>query len=146
MVATTYYSNPMNEPFLDLHLYRSIVGGLQYLKFTCHYSLACSLHSGASCLFRCRPRLLSTTGFCTFLGGSNCIEWCNTKQPMVASSSAYAKYYTLASAAAKLTWYSLVLRDIGAFLAQPPTWFSDNISTLHHSINLVLHKTHWNWL
>lgn len=52
---------------------------------------------------------------------------------MVASSSAYAKYCTLASAAAKLTWYSFVLRDIGAFLAQPPTWFSDNISTLHHS-------------
>ena len=40
MVANTYYSNPMNEPFLDPHPYRSIVGGLQYLKFTRHYSLA----------------------------------------------------------------------------------------------------------
>ena len=37
------------------------------------------------------------------------------EQPMVASSSADAKYCTLASIAAKLTWYSLFLEILVLF-------------------------------
>ena len=45
----------------------------------------------------------------------------------------------MASAAAKLTWITYLLSDIGFHLRQPPTLFSDNMSALHLTVNLVLH-------
>lgn len=45
----------------------------------------------------------------------------------------------MASTAAKLTWLSFLLRDIGVPLLTPPTLLCDNMNALYMSINPVVH-------
>lgn len=71
--------------------------------------------------------------------GSNCVSWSTTKQSTIARSSAGAEYRALALGAAKLTWISYILRDIGLPLSKPPVLFSDNIKALYLTINPVIH-------
>lgn len=70
-----------------------------------------------------------TSGYCVYIG-ANCISWCSKKQPRVAQSSAEAKYRSLASAAAEITWLTYVLRDLGVVLFVTPVLFCDNLSSL----------------
>lgn len=80
----------------------------------------------------------STTGVCVFLG-SNYISWSSKKQNTVARSSIEAEYCLLASLAADLTWVTYILKDIGISLSHPPLLFTDNISSLHLTVNPVMH-------
>ncbi|TXG46633.1 hypothetical protein EZV62_008299 [Acer yangbiense] len=49
---------------------------------------------------------------CIYLG-ANCISWASKKQPTVSRSSSEAKYRSMASTTAELTWITFLLRDIG---------------------------------
>ncbi|PKI71359.1 hypothetical protein CRG98_008218 [Punica granatum] len=71
--------------------------------------------------------------------GENCISWSTKKQPTIARSTAEVEYRALASAAAKLTWVSYVLREIGVYQPRPSSLFSDSISALHLTSNPVFH-------
>ena len=86
----------------------------------------------------CPTTRRSTTGFCTFLG-SNCISWSAKKQATVARSSAEAKYRSMASTAAEITWLSFLLRDLGIPQPQVPILHCDNLSALYMSVNPILH-------
>lgn len=165
----------------DPNIYRSIVGGLQYLTFTrpdisysvnyvsqfmhqptvFHFQLVKrilryvqgTIHHGTRLLSRgslnlcgfsdsdwagCPLTRRSTTGFCIYLG-SNCVSWSAKKQHTVARSSTEAEYRALASAAAEITWVSFILRDIGLYMSETPTIFSDNLSALQLTVNPVFH-------
>ena len=134
-----YVHAPTNEHFqMVKHILRYVKGtrslGVRILR---HSSLDLFAFSDADWA-GCPVTRRSTTGFCTFLG-SNCISWSAKKQPTVSRSSTEAKYRAMASTVAELTWVSFILRVIGLYQAQPPTLFCDNLSTLHMSVNLVLH-------
>jgi hypothetical protein len=58
----------------------------------------------------------STTSFVIFLG-NNLITWASKKQSTVSHSSTKAEYRSLA---VELVWIRMLLRDLGAFLHQPP--------------------------
>ena len=45
----------------------------------------------------------------------------------------------MASTAAKLTWITYLHRDISLTLHVPPTFFCDNISALHMTVNPIFH-------
>ena len=53
----------------------------------------------------------STTGFCVYLG-SNLISWNLNKQNIVSRSSTEAKYKSLATLAAKVTWIQSLLIEL----------------------------------
>ncbi|XP_021612249.1 uncharacterized mitochondrial protein AtMg00810-like [Manihot esculenta] len=88
--------------FSDSTLYRSIVGGLQYLSLT-------------------RPKICysasniedwnSITSFAIFMG-KYLISWNSKKQQIVAKSSTEAEYRAIDLAITELTWIQSLLRDI----------------------------------
>ena len=134
-----YMHAPTNEHFQMVKRILHYVKGTLSLgvRILCKSSIDLFVFSDADwagCLITRR----STTGFYTFLG-SNCISWSAKKQPTVSHSSTEAEYHAMVSTAAELTWVSFILRDIGLYQAQPLTLFCDNLSTLHMSVNLVLH-------
>ncbi|GKV34540.1 hypothetical protein SLEP1_g42906 [Rubroshorea leprosula] len=86
----------------------------------------------------CPTTRRSTIGFCVFLG-ANCMSWSSKKQPIIACLTAEAEYHALASTTAEVVWITYLLCDIGIALPFPPQIFSDNISSLNMSINLVFH-------
>jgi hypothetical protein len=108
--------------------------GMQILSSSSLDLYAFSNVDWAGCLATRR----SITSFCTFLG-SNCILWSAKKQSTVARSSAKAKYCSMASAAAELTWLSFLLRDLGLELPKAPIIFCDNLSAFHMTVNPVFH-------
>jgi hypothetical protein len=118
---------------------------LRYISGTSHFGMRL-LSSSSLDLYAfadadwagCPATRRSTMGFCTFLG-SNCISWSAKKQSTVARSSAEAEYRAMASATAKLTWLSFLLRDIGLPLLKPPALLCDNLSALHMTVNPVFH-------
>ena len=78
----------------------------------------------------------STTSFSIFLG-ANDILWSSKKQATIARSS--VEYHVLASITIKITWITYLLKDIDIKLSTPPQLFSNNLSPLHMSQNLVFH-------
>jgi hypothetical protein len=53
----------------------------------------------------------STSGYCIFIG-SNLFSWKSKKQPLVARSTAKAKYRTMALQVAKLLWPKSMLVEL----------------------------------
>lgn len=120
---------------------------LRYLKHTLHHGLMlrrrqAPLHlrafsdadwAGDSDSYR------STAAFVLFLGG-NPISWCSKKQRTVARSSTEAEYRSVASAAAKVTWVTNLLHELGVALPTSPTIFCDNLSATYLCVNPVFHS------
>ena len=86
----------------------------------------------------CPTTRRSIIGYCTFLGG-NLISWCAKKQHTISRSSAEAEYRAMANTIAELTWMSFILKDLHISLASTPTYYYDNTSALHMTINMVVH-------
>lgn len=80
----------------------------------------------------------STTGYCIYLG-SNCISWAAKTQPTVSKSSAEAKYRSMATTTAEITWLTYLLRDIGIRLERPSVLFCENIGALCMTVKPVFH-------
>ena len=70
----------------------------------------------------CPTTRRSNTGFCVFFG-ANCIFWCSKKQFTVSRSSLEAKYRSMASTTAEITWLTFLLQDIGISLFKPSQLF-----------------------
>lgn len=62
----------------------------------------------------------STFGYCTFME-SNLVTWHNKKQPIVARSSAKAKFWAMAHGIYEMLWSSGLLRELW-FHSQVPLW------------------------
>ncbi|GMI94569.1 cysteine-rich RLK (RECEPTOR-like protein kinase) 8 [Hibiscus trionum] len=78
------------QMFADIHLYRSIIGGLQYVCLT-RPDIVFAVNKAALVDDR-----RSTSGYCIYLG-KNPIAWCSKKQNVVARSTSEAEYRSLAN-------------------------------------------------
>lgn len=80
----------------------------------------------------------STSGYCVFFG-SILISWSAKMQPTVACSCTEAEYRGIALPAAELVYISKLFKDIGLYLADPPTLWCDNQSAMALASNPVFH-------
>lgn len=78
-------------------------------------------------------------GNCIFLG-KNSILWTAKKQRSVAKSSTEAEYKSLAYTSMDLAWISMILRDLGVSLSQPPVLYCDNVSAIALIANPIFHS------
>ncbi|XP_070057729.1 uncharacterized mitochondrial protein AtMg00810-like [Nicotiana tomentosiformis] len=113
-----------SSPFSDRTLYRSLVGGLQYLIFT-RPDIAVAINQASCSITR-----QSTSAYCIFLG-PNLISWSSKKQIVVSRSSAEAEYRAVAHAAAEITWLHSLLKELRVSSSSPSTIFCDNISSIY---------------
>jgi hypothetical protein len=82
----------------------------------------------------------STSGLCAFVGG-NLVTWQSKKQPVVARSSAEAKYRAMANATSEIVWLRLLLHELGCpSLDQPTKLFCDSQAAIHIASNPVFHE------
>ena len=81
----------------------------------------------------------STTGYIFYYG--NCpVSWSSTLQPVVATSSTYAEYIALASAAQECTYLRAILEDMGSRACGPTLLREDNQGAMFLSNNPAFHK------
>lgn len=78
----------------------------------------------------------STTGFCTFIGGT-LVTWKSKKQTSIAHSSIKAEYRDMASIACGLIWLKGLLFDLGFLISQPMTLVWDNQIAMHIASNPI---------
>lgn len=116
---------------------------LRFIKGALHFGLKiisqspCRLYGYSDADWGgCATTRRSTTGYSIYLG-SNCISWTSKKQTTVARSSAEAKYRTLASTAAVMTWIIYLLHDLGVYLKSVPMLYCDDLSALCMTVNPV---------
>ncbi|KAG8497024.1 hypothetical protein CXB51_008238 [Gossypium anomalum] len=145
-----------SPPFTYGHLYRSVVGMLQYLCITrpdlsfCVNKLsqymnspseshwkALECYSDADWASSVEDRR-STTGYVVYLG-SNPIAWCSKKQAVVSRSSSEAEYRSLANCVSELLWIKQLLGEIGMPVVQSPVIWCDNTSTISMAANPTHH-------
>lgn len=81
----------------------------------------------------------STSRFCIYFGG-NPISSGSKKQSIISWSSTKAEYRALALAASELMWLKTLFCELRIPLSQPPVLWCDNLSTVHLSINIVMHS------
>ncbi|GKC42388.1 hypothetical protein Tco_1060110, partial [Tanacetum coccineum] len=147
-------STPMetSEPLLkdaeaedvDVHLYRSMIGSLMYLKsskpdiiFTdSPFDLEAYSDSDYAGVSLDRK---STTGGCQFLG-CRLILWQCKKKNIVANSTTEAEYVVAASCCGKVLWIQNQMLDYGYNFMNTKI-FNDNESTICIVKNPVFHKT-----
>ncbi|KAG8483529.1 hypothetical protein CXB51_022381 [Gossypium anomalum] len=135
-----------SQACLDGHLYRSLVGMLQYLCITrpdlsfCVNKLSQYMNSpsdNADWASSIEDRR-STTGYVLYLG-KNPIAWCSKKQAMVSRSSSEVEYRSLANYVSEVLWVKKLLVEIGVGLEQTPVVWCDNTSTVSMSVNPTHH-------
>eukprot|EP00253_Pinus_taeda_P028104 PITA_28104 len=81
----------------------------------------------------------SISGY-VFHMGSGAISWASKKQPVVALSTAEAKYVAATAAACQAVWLRRVLRDLCHEKENGTTIYCDNSSAIALSKNYVFHK------
>ncbi|XP_057965274.1 uncharacterized mitochondrial protein AtMg00810-like [Malania oleifera] len=110
MAASLKLSKFDSPDFDDPALYRSLIGGLQYLNFT-RPNISFAVNKLCPILQAyydadwcgCPDDRQSTSGFCIFLG-NHLISWSSKKQKFVARSFTKAEYKSLASSVTELIW------------------------------------------
>ena len=80
----------------------------------------------------------SVGAYCIYMG-SNLISWSCKQQPTVARSSTETEYKAIANAAAELTWFKSVLKELGLPLQRSPISWCDNIGATYLSSNPMFH-------
>ncbi|KAK2970476.1 hypothetical protein RJ640_028565 [Escallonia rubra] len=144
MVDSKQIANPMapksfslknkDSLFHDPTLFRSIVGGLQYLTMTRpDLSYAINVTGPVVPLQGDQPR-----AFARFLVQTVSLGVQRNNQLLLAQVLKL-EYRAMASTTAELTWLSFILRDIGIVQHHPATLFCDNLAALYMSINPVFH-------
>jgi hypothetical protein len=118
---------------------------LRYLKHTLFHGLyirrnsAHQLHAFSDADWAgCPDDRRSTGGYCIFLG-HNLISWSSRKQATVSRSSTEAEYRSLANTTAELQWIQSLLKELGVFMATPPTLWCDNLGATYLTANPMFH-------
>ncbi|GJS76600.1 ribonuclease H-like domain-containing protein [Tanacetum coccineum] len=145
---------PEGVPVQDPTLYRSLAGGLQYLTFT-RPDLSYAVQQ--VCLYMHDPRephfaalkcivryvrgtvdfgLLSTSGYCVFLG-DNLLSWSAKRQHTISRSSAEAEYRGVANVVAETAWLRNLVRELHSPLSTATLVYCDNVSAVYMSANPV---------
>ncbi|CAL9026864.1 unnamed protein product [Prunus brigantina] len=141
-------------PLSDPTLYRSLVGGLQYLTFSrpdiafAVNTLCQFMHTPTDTHFAAVKRVLRYlagtlthgihfTSSDVHLQAYSDADWAGDST--VSRSSTEAEYRALAITAAELSWLRQILRDLHIVLDRPPVLWCDNISALALASNPVFH-------
>jgi hypothetical protein len=118
---------------------------LRYLKHTLFHGLFLrrnspnQLHAYSDADWAgCPDDHRSTGGYCIFLG-TNLISWSSRKQAIVSCSSTEAEYQSLANTTAEIQWIQSLLKELGVFLATPPTLWCDNLGATYLTANPMFH-------
>nr|GEV98626.1 ribonuclease H-like domain-containing protein [Tanacetum cinerariifolium] len=154
-VDTEAKLGPDGVPVQDLTLYRSLVGGLQYLTFTRpELSYAGTLNFGLHLYAFSTAYLVgytdadwvgypsshrSTSEYCVFLG-DNLLSWPSKWQHTISHSSSEAEYRGVANVVAKTTWVRNLLRELHSPLVTDTLVYCDNVSVVYMSANPVQHQ------
>ncbi|KAG8479467.1 hypothetical protein CXB51_029912 [Gossypium anomalum] len=149
MVSTCHLSNHEGSPIEDEHLFRSIVGALQYViiirpdiafavnKFTRSSKFLLEGYSDASWGSDSDDRR-STSGFCVFFGG-NLVSWSSRKQQVVSRSTAEAEYRSLAHVTAEMIWIQSLLSEFSAPVKVKALVWCDSSAAVVAASNPVMH-------
>ncbi|GJZ20863.1 ribonuclease H-like domain-containing protein [Tanacetum coccineum] len=134
----------------DPTLYRSLVGGLQYLTFT-HLNLSYvvqQLYASATTSLvgytdanwaGCPSTRRSTFGYCVFLG-DNLLSWSAKRQHTISRSSAEVEYQSVANVVAETAWIRNLLCELHSPLLTATLVYCDNVSAVYMSVNPVQHQ------
>ncbi|KAH9779268.1 retrovirus-related pol polyprotein from transposon RE1 [Citrus sinensis] len=159
----------LGAEFENPTLYRSIVGGLQYLILT-RPDIAYSVHKLSQYLsaptlqhwLACKKvlRYLQATithgysdadwacdiddrksigAYCIFLG-NNLVSWSSKKQAIVAKSSTESEYRALSTASSELTWLQSLFSELKIIKLPTPVLWCDNQSAGDLAKNPVFHS------
>ncbi|GKA97572.1 ribonuclease H-like domain-containing protein [Tanacetum coccineum] len=101
------------DPVFDLTLYRSLVGGLQYLTFT-------------------RPDISYAVQ-----QGDNILSWSSKQQHTLSRSSAEAEYRDVANAVAETEWIHNLLHELHTTVSSATIVYCDNVSAIYMTSNPV---------
>ena len=141
--AISLLSQFMSEPY-EIHL-RATYRILSYLKFTVGQGLLFGWEGGLSLEAYTDSDWegyvidrRSTSGYCTFLGGS-LITWRSKKQKEVSLSSAEAELRALKRGVTECRWLKHLLEDIGVYDGACIVLYCDNQSALAIAKNPVQH-------
>ncbi|KAK9053174.1 hypothetical protein SSX86_029806 [Deinandra increscens subsp. villosa] len=147
-----------NGPLLpDVTLYRSLVGALQYLTFTCpdityavqqimvfnfgllppRHLLPILMLIGVGVRILADPRLDIVF---SWGGGGNLLSWSSKRQSTVSRSSAEAEYLAVANAVSEVSWLRNLLLELHVPVRTATVVYCDNVLAVYLSGNPVHHQ------
>ncbi|RVW78772.1 Retrovirus-related Pol polyprotein from transposon RE1 [Vitis vinifera] len=144
------------EPVVDKKMYQRLVGRLIYLAHTrpniaylvsvisqfMHGPREPHLQAAYRVLHYLKGNpgkgILSTTGYCTFLGG-NLVTWRSQKQNVVARSSAESEFRVIAQGLCELLWLKIILDNLRINWDGPMKLYCDNKSAINIAHNPIQH-------